>query len=181
MTYFISGPICMLETWIHFCFHGLLGQESQWNVSQIRDLDAWPCMSRSRDLTIDLFYLGTYTVLETWIYFCFHGLLGQESQWHVSQIRDLDAWPCTSRSHDLSSDLFLSRDLYMLDTWIYFCFHGLLGHESQWHVNQIRDLDAWPWTSKSHDLSSDLFLSRGPIHARDKNFFSMVSWGQESQ
>ena len=24
-------------------------------------------------------------------FFCFHGLLGQGNQWHVSQIRDLDA------------------------------------------------------------------------------------------
>ena len=58
---FLSRDLYMLETWFCFCFHGLLGQESQWHVSQIRDLDAWPCTSRSRDLTSDLSYLGPYT------------------------------------------------------------------------------------------------------------------------
>ena len=36
---------------------------------------------------------------------CFHDFLDQGSQWYVNQIRGFDAWPCTPRSGDLTSDL----------------------------------------------------------------------------
>ena len=39
VTYLISGPIHARDM-NFFCFHGFLGQESQWHVNQIRDLDA---------------------------------------------------------------------------------------------------------------------------------------------
>ena len=40
VTYLISGPIHAARDMNFFCFHGLLGQGSQWHVGQIRDLDA---------------------------------------------------------------------------------------------------------------------------------------------
>ena len=39
VTYLISGPIHARDM-IFFCFHGFLGQGSQWHVNQIRDFDA---------------------------------------------------------------------------------------------------------------------------------------------
>ena len=38
VTFLISGTIHARDM-IFFCFHGSLGQEGQWHVSQIRDLD----------------------------------------------------------------------------------------------------------------------------------------------
>ena len=71
--FFISeilwGTVNKLTRWKFFCFYGLLGQGSQWHVSQMRDFDAWPCTSS--DLTTsDLSYLGPYACSrETLIFF----------------------------------------------------------------------------------------------------------------
>ena len=152
---------------MHFCvlpWFDLDVQGSQWHVGQIRDvLDAWPCTSRSRDLTSDLSYLGSYTMLETWIYFCFHGFLGQESQWHVGQIRVVDAWSCTTRSRDLTSDLSYRRALYMLETW-FFVLPWFLGSRKSMTCRP----DTWrPWrvtiVLQGHVTLQVTYLISGPI------------------
>ena len=98
-------------------------QGSQWNVNQIRSLDAWPCTSRSRDPTSDLSSLALY-MLETW--FCLFAWFAESRK---STKCKPDAWlrrvtlyvkvmwPCKWR--------ISSWALYMLETWIVSCYHGL--------------------------------------------------------
>ena len=104
-------------------------------------------------LTRDLVRQGHVTLQVTYLisgpihardmnFFCFHGFLGQESQWHVraryvTLTRDL-----VRQGHvTLQVTYLISGPIHARDL-IFFCFHGLLGQESQWHVSQIRDLDA---------------------------------------
>ena len=56
VTFPISGSI---HAWsmIFFRFFHLLGQGMQSNNNQLRNLDAWPCTSKSRVVTSDLSYL----------------------------------------------------------------------------------------------------------------------------
>ena len=57
----LSISACIYATAMIFFFDTFSLQESQWNISECRGLDGWPCTSRSRDLESDTFYLSLYT------------------------------------------------------------------------------------------------------------------------
>ena len=85
-------------------------------------------------------------MLQKWICLCFHNFFGQGSEWHVSQMRNFDAWPLYVKVAWPHKWPILSRALYMLETWMF------VVSTVRWvqDVNVIRDLDAWPCRSRSH-------------------------------
>ena len=50
----------------------------------------------------------------------------------------------------------LSRALYMLERWFFFVSTVFSGRAMQWHYQWPRTNHAWPWTSRSRDLTGDL-------------------------
>ena len=157
----------MVERWSWCRFQHFHGRRSRINQIKLRDLDGWPWKSRSNMCTGMTFVISgckhdTDLILVSILAFFRSGISKKLKliswPWPLTlkiKVRHTPTWP------------LLSLVVYMLQTWSWCWFQHSRGRGSQINQNESRDLDGWPWNSRSYTCTGMTFVISGCKHDTD--------------